>query len=137
MTRLEKVQVGLSCTATMTGSGMMNWKNHKYEPGVKLHSRGGSDRSCREGAHRLSAGTHLPRPVLVCDFHAYQDAKIMINKDKFAQAPRFQSVSVPSVQLSEFIPVPFCCTHSGWNSTQGNRNILQRARVGLCFPPAI
>ena len=61
----------------------------------------------------------------------------MIKKDKFAQAPRFQSVSVPSVQLSKFFPVPLCCTSSGWISPQGNSNILQRARVGVCFPPAI
>ena len=115
----------------------MNRKNHKYETGMKLHSRGGSDRSCSEGAHRQSAGSHFPPPVLLCDFHACQDAKIMINKDKFAQALRFQSVSVPSVQLSEFIPVSFRCTRSGWNSPQGNSNILQRARVGVCFPPAI
>ena len=49
----------------------------------------------------------------------------MINKDIFAQALRFQSVSVPSVQLSEFIPVPFRCTYSGWKSPQGNSNIMQ------------
>ena len=60
---------------------MMNWKNQKYETGMKLHSRGGSDRSCSEGAHRQSAGSHFPPPVLLCDFHACHDAKIIIISD--------------------------------------------------------